>query len=262
MRASHGRGGQLVQPGCSCMRTAECPLARKRVISQSASQRSSCTANMVSAVKGGLCLHCYRRAGAGASPPGAATHVARHPWRRVACQLRQMSAQGTPLHELKGLRARKRRRHGDPPGFAYGERCVFVSNDWHAALVPSYLAAKYRRNGVYTVCRRQTRPQICVLRSAASLLAGWLERHRQRKGAAAARRARCGAPMPRARVGGAVHLRDPQPEPPGRGARGHLPQPGPPRRLARPAAPRRRPAGRDPACGRRPGPALPPGALC
>ena len=40
-------------------------------------------------------------------------------------------------------------RHGDPPGFAYGDRCVFVSNDWHAALVPSYLAAKYRRHGVY-----------------------------------------------------------------------------------------------------------------
>lgn len=26
---------------------------------------------------------------------------------------------------------------------------MFVSNDWHAALVPSYLAAKYRRHGVY-----------------------------------------------------------------------------------------------------------------
>ena len=26
---------------------------------------------------------------------------------------------------------------------------MFVSNDWHAALVPSYLAAKYRRYGVY-----------------------------------------------------------------------------------------------------------------
>ncbi|KAK9834131.1 hypothetical protein WJX81_000869 [Elliptochloris bilobata] len=44
-------------------------------------------------------------------------------------------------------------RHGEPPGFAYGERCVFVSNDWHAALVPSYLAAKYRRNGVYLKTR-------------------------------------------------------------------------------------------------------------
>ena len=42
-----------------------------------------------------------------------------------------------------------RGRHGEPPGFAYGDRCVFVSNDWHAALVPSYLAAKYRRHGVY-----------------------------------------------------------------------------------------------------------------
>ena len=39
---------------------------------------------------------------------------------------------------------------------------MFVSNDWHAALVPSYLAAKYRRHGVY-----QARPllaQACEYR--------------------------------------------------------------------------------------------------
>lgn len=47
-------------------------------------------------------------------------------------------------------------RHGEPPGFAYGDRCVFVSNDWHAALVPSYLAAKYRRHGVYQARQQLT----------------------------------------------------------------------------------------------------------
>ena len=37
---------------------------------------------------------------------------------------------------------------------------MFVSNDWHAALVPSYLAAKYRRHGVY-----QARALLAGLRS-------------------------------------------------------------------------------------------------
>lgn len=35
----------------------------------------------------------------------------------------------------------------------YGEDCVFIANDWHAALVPVYLAAKYRSHGVYTNAR-------------------------------------------------------------------------------------------------------------
>jgi starch synthase len=35
----------------------------------------------------------------------------------------------------------------------YGEDCVFIANDWHAALVPVYLAAKYRAHGVYTKAR-------------------------------------------------------------------------------------------------------------
>lgn len=35
----------------------------------------------------------------------------------------------------------------------YGEDCVFVANDWHAALVPVYLAAKYRPHGVYKKAR-------------------------------------------------------------------------------------------------------------
>ena len=34
-------------------------------------------------------------------------------------------------------------------GSTYGQDCVFVANDWHAALVPVYLAAKYRPHGVY-----------------------------------------------------------------------------------------------------------------
>jgi hypothetical protein len=36
-------------------------------------------------------------------------------------------------------------RSGKGPGFPYGEKCMFVANDWHASLVPVYLAAKYRR---------------------------------------------------------------------------------------------------------------------
>jgi starch synthase len=35
----------------------------------------------------------------------------------------------------------------------YGQECVFMANDWHAALVPVYLAAKYRPHGVYTSSR-------------------------------------------------------------------------------------------------------------
>jgi len=144
------------------------PLGRKRATMQAGPQRSSCIAKVVSAIKRGCCLHCCGRAGARAGPSGAATRVARHPWQRVACQLRLVSAQGMPLDKLKGprleaVRAHERRRHGDPPGFAYGERCVFVSNDWHAALVPSYLAAKYRRNGVYTVRRcPPCPPHVCA----------------------------------------------------------------------------------------------------
>ena len=44
-------------------------------------------------------------------------------------------------------------RSGQAPGFAYGEKVLFVANDWHASLVPSLLAAKYRRNGVYKDAR-------------------------------------------------------------------------------------------------------------
>ena len=44
-------------------------------------------------------------------------------------------------------------RSGQAQGLPYGEKCLFVANDWHAALVPSFLAAKYRRNGVYTGAR-------------------------------------------------------------------------------------------------------------
>ena len=30
---------------------------------------------------------------------------------------------------------------------------LFMANDWHASLVPAYLAAKYRRHGVFTDAR-------------------------------------------------------------------------------------------------------------
>ncbi|CAI7900549.1 unnamed protein product, partial [Closterium sp. NIES-53] len=38
-------------------------------------------------------------------------------------------------------------------GFTYGEKVVFVANDWHAGLVPVLVAAKYRRYGVYKDAR-------------------------------------------------------------------------------------------------------------
>ncbi|XP_057849357.2 soluble starch synthase 1, chloroplastic/amyloplastic isoform X1 [Cryptomeria japonica] len=34
-------------------------------------------------------------------------------------------------------------------GFTYGEKCLFIANDWHASLVPVIIAAKYRPYGVY-----------------------------------------------------------------------------------------------------------------
>ncbi|BDA44490.1 Soluble starch synthase 1, chloroplastic/amyloplastic [Coccomyxa sp. Obi] len=44
-------------------------------------------------------------------------------------------------------------RSGEPPGFPYGDKVVFVANDWHAGLVPSYIAGRYRRAGVYKDAR-------------------------------------------------------------------------------------------------------------
>lgn len=38
-------------------------------------------------------------------------------------------------------------------GFTYGEKCLFLVNDWHASLVPVLLAAKYRPHGVYKDAR-------------------------------------------------------------------------------------------------------------
>mmetsp|Transcript_3620 Transcript_3620/g.22666 ORF Transcript_3620/g.22666 Transcript_3620/m.22666 type:complete len:703 (+) Transcript_3620:3-2111(+) len=43
-------------------------------------------------------------------------------------------------------------------GSVYGEKCVFVANDWHAGMVPVYLAAKYRPYGVY----RDARSILCI----------------------------------------------------------------------------------------------------
>lgn len=44
-------------------------------------------------------------------------------------------------------------RSGEAPGYPYGENCMFIANDWHASLVPAYLAGKYRRAGVYRDAR-------------------------------------------------------------------------------------------------------------
>ncbi|CAL1366369.1 unnamed protein product [Linum trigynum] len=38
-------------------------------------------------------------------------------------------------------------------GFNYGQKCLFMVNDWHAGLVPVLLAAKYRPYGVYKDAR-------------------------------------------------------------------------------------------------------------
>jgi starch synthase len=42
-----------------------------------------------------------------------------------------------------------KRGKGEEPPSTYGQDVTFVANDWHAALVPVYLAAKYRPHGVY-----------------------------------------------------------------------------------------------------------------
>ncbi|KAL2921818.1 Starch synthase 1 chloroplastic/amyloplastic [Bienertia sinuspersici] len=38
-------------------------------------------------------------------------------------------------------------------GYTYGQKCLFLVNDWHAGLVPVLLAAKYRPYGVYKDAR-------------------------------------------------------------------------------------------------------------
>lgn len=43
--------------------------------------------------------------------------------------------------------------HLEINGSVYGEDIVFLANDWHAGLVPVYLAAKYRSAGVYKDAR-------------------------------------------------------------------------------------------------------------
>merc|ERR1719171_776173 len=34
-------------------------------------------------------------------------------------------------------------------GSVYGDKCLFLANDWQAGLVPAYLCYKYRRNRTY-----------------------------------------------------------------------------------------------------------------
>ncbi|KAL9225411.1 hypothetical protein vseg_001340 [Gypsophila vaccaria] len=38
-------------------------------------------------------------------------------------------------------------------GFTYGDKCLFLVNDWHAGLVPVLVASKYRPHGVYKDAR-------------------------------------------------------------------------------------------------------------
>ena len=56
----------------------------------------------------------------------------------------------------------------DLEGGTFGDDCVFIANDWHGALVPVYIAAKYRPNGVYQNSRsilaiHNLRHQVCFL---------------------------------------------------------------------------------------------------
>eukprot|EP00850_Spirogloea_muscicola_P017607 SM000153S01596 [mRNA] locus=s153:150707:155072:+ [translate_table: standard] len=44
--------------------------------------------------------------------------------------------------------------------YTYGEKCLFVANDWHAGLVPVLLAAKYRPHGVYRDARSGVEPGV------------------------------------------------------------------------------------------------------
>ncbi|GIL71026.1 hypothetical protein Vretifemale_1669 [Volvox reticuliferus] len=44
-------------------------------------------------------------------------------------------------------------RRGTPPGLPYGQDVTFIANDWHAGLVPVYVAAKYRKHGVFKTAR-------------------------------------------------------------------------------------------------------------
>ncbi|KAG2500469.1 hypothetical protein HYH03_002036 [Edaphochlamys debaryana] len=48
---------------------------------------------------------------------------------------------------------RELRQEEEVPRTKYTQDIVFVANDWHASLVPVYLAAKYRPHGVYTNAR-------------------------------------------------------------------------------------------------------------
>ena len=38
-------------------------------------------------------------------------------------------------------------------GSLYGQKCMFLANDWHGAMTSVYLAGKYRPHGVYTESR-------------------------------------------------------------------------------------------------------------
>ena len=51
-------------------------------------------------------------------------------------------------------------------GSTYGQECIFVANDWHASLVPVYLAAKFRAGGTFLGARsvlaiHNLRHQVC-----------------------------------------------------------------------------------------------------
>ncbi len=44
-------------------------------------------------------------------------------------------------------------RSGKAPGLPYGQNVTFVANDWHAGLVPVYVASRYRKYNVYKDAR-------------------------------------------------------------------------------------------------------------
>ncbi|CAA6665748.1 unnamed protein product [Spirodela intermedia] len=60
---------------------------------------------------------------------------------------------GNPYGDKYGAYGDNQLRLYYPWGVTYGEKCLFLVNDWHAALVPVLLSAKYRPYGVYKDAR-------------------------------------------------------------------------------------------------------------
>ena len=70
-----------------------------------------------------------------------------------ALMIRVDCSAAVPIHTALPGRLRSAPAAGGQWERTYGDDCVFIANDWHAAMVPVYLAAKYRPGGVYQDAR-------------------------------------------------------------------------------------------------------------